>query len=175
MHELVKGSDKNLSQQVQEACISSGFFYVRNHNVEGIEEAFRQAREFFDQPMEKKMLVDLHLGTSFKGYAPLMGEQVDPASRGDVHESWDMGSDSQAFSKEEAISGNLWPPADDLPAFRPALERVYQSIMDLGKRLFPIFAMALDLLVVLLSRLASLVLSEQFSTDNCIQSRELLR
>lgn len=123
-----------------------GFFYIKNHGIaeEVLETAFAQAREFFDQPLDKKMLVDLHKGDSFKGYAPLMGEQVDPASRGDVHESFDLGSDSQALS-EGKKTGNLWPPAEDLPAFRPALENAWDSIMALGKRLFPLIALSLDL------------------------------
>lgn len=73
-----------------------------------------------------------------------MGEQVDPASRGDVHEAFDMGSDTQTMA-EGKKSGNLWPPAEDLPDFRPALEGAWDAIMGLGKRLFPIFALALDL------------------------------
>ncbi|KAM0788976.1 hypothetical protein ACM66B_003048 [Microbotryomycetes sp. NB124-2] len=138
---------KEVAAEVQAACIESGFFYIKNHGIEQavLDEAFNQARQFFDQPLDKKMLVDLHKGTSFKGYAPLMGEKVDPASRGDVHESWDMGADDQKFSEDKENSGNMWPPADDLPGFRPALQRTWDEIMALGKRLFPIFALALDL------------------------------
>lgn len=73
-----------------------------------------------------------------------MSEQVDPASRGDVHESYDFGSDTQLMS-EGKKTGNLWPPADDLPEFKPALEGAWDAIMGLGKRLFPLFALALDL------------------------------
>ncbi|GAA6046395.1 hypothetical protein JCM3770_004898 [Rhodotorula araucariae] len=137
---------KALAAEIQEAAISSGFFYIRDHGVpqETIDEAFAQAAAFFAQSAEKKMLVDLHKGTSFKGYAPLKGENVDPANRGDVHEAWDMGDDSQQM-KEGAGSGNLWPPAEDLPDFRPTLQKTWDEIMALGKRLFPLFALALDL------------------------------
>ncbi|SCV70932.1 BQ2448_3694 [Microbotryum intermedium] len=135
-----------------EAAIESGFFYISNHGIPQsiLDEAFAQGKQFFAQPMEKKMKVDLHKGTSFKGYAPLMGEAVDPASRGDVHESFDMGSDSQTFhegskKKEGVISGNLWPSEEDLPGFRPALEATWDRIMALGKQLFPLFALALNL------------------------------
>ncbi|SCZ98588.1 BZ3500_MvSof-1268-A1-R1_Chr7-1g09210 [Microbotryum saponariae] len=137
-----------------EAAIESGFFYISNHGIPQsiLDEAFAQGKQFFAQPTEKKMEVDLHKGTSFKGYAPLMGEAVDPASRGDVHESFDMGSDSQTFhqgteKKEGVISGNLWPSEKDLPGFKPALEATWDQIMALGKKLFPLFALALNLSV----------------------------
>lgn len=52
----------------------------------------------------------------------LCGEQVDPDSRGDMHEAFDIGSDDQSFSADKATTGNQWPSADELPGFRPALE-----------------------------------------------------
>ncbi|GAA6004948.1 hypothetical protein JCM10207_008460 [Rhodosporidiobolus poonsookiae] len=136
---------KALALEVQQACIDSGFFYIADTGVsqETIDAAFEQGRQFFAQPSEKKMLVDLHKGNSFKGYAPLKGELVDPASRGDVHEAWDMGDDSQTL--KEGQTGNLWPPAEDLPEFRPVVQKAWDEIMALGKRLFPLFALALDL------------------------------
>lgn len=55
-----------------------------------------------------------------------MGEQVDPASRGDVHEAWDMGADDQKMvDGQSSAGGNLWPPAEDLPGFRPALQSAW--------------------------------------------------
>ncbi|GAA5822103.1 hypothetical protein JCM11251_004858 [Rhodosporidiobolus azoricus] len=136
---------KALASEIATACIDSGFFYIADHGVpqEVVDSAFGQAKEFFAQPAEKKMEVDLHKGNSFKGYAPLKGELVDPASRGDVHEAWDMGDDSQVL--KEGQTGNLWPSEKDLPEFRPTIQKCWDEIMALGKRLFPLFAIALDL------------------------------
>ncbi|GAA5971821.1 hypothetical protein JCM11641_001527 [Rhodosporidiobolus odoratus] len=136
---------KALAGEIAQACVDSGFFYIADHGVsqEAIDAAFGEAKTFFAQPSEKKMLVDLHKGNSFKGYAPLKGELVDPASRGDVHEAWDMGDDSQVLKHGQ--TGNLWPPAEDLPDFKPMVQRAWDEIMALGKRLFPLFALALDL------------------------------
>lgn len=108
-------------------------------------DVFEQAKLYFVQPLDKKMERDIHLGGSFKGYTALCGEQVDPDSRGDMHEAFDIGSDDQSFSTDKATTGNQWPSADDLPGFRPALEGAWNEIMALGKRLFPLFALALDL------------------------------
>ncbi|KAI5477351.1 hypothetical protein MNV49_006493 [Pseudohyphozyma bogoriensis] len=137
---------KALAAQIQEAAISCGFFYIKNHGVsqQTLDNVFAQSKKFFAQPVEKKMLVDMSKSTSFKGYLPLGGEQVDPDSRGDLHESFDIGTDSQ-FSKESANSGNQYPPEEDLPGFREAIESGWNEIMALGQRLFPMFALALGL------------------------------
>lgn len=50
--------------------------------------------------------------------AAIGGEQVDPDSRGDLHESFDIGPDSQAFSGEAAEAVNQYPPQEDLPEFK---------------------------------------------------------
>ncbi|KAM0745964.1 Clavaminate synthase-like protein [Meredithblackwellia eburnea MCA 4105] len=138
---------KALAGQVQKACIESGFFYIKNHGVADsvLKEAFAQSKVFFAQPLEKKMLVDMNKSSSFKGYLGIGGEQVDPDSRGDLHEAFDIGSDSQSFSAEKKTSGNQYPPEEDLPGFKKAIEDTWDSIMALGQRLFPIFALALDL------------------------------
>ena len=41
--------------------------------------------------------------------------------------------------------GNLGPPPEDRPEFRPSVERCFAEVMRLGKRLLPLFALALDL------------------------------
>ncbi|POY74126.1 hypothetical protein BMF94_2938 [Rhodotorula taiwanensis] len=129
------------------SAIASGFFYISNHGVpqDVLDNAFGQAKQFFSQPMEKKLEIDQSKGNSFKGYVPLKGENVDPESRGDMHEAVDFGPEQGAAMSAEQTSGNMWPSAEDLPDFRPAIERAINEILALGQRLFPLFALALDL------------------------------
>lgn len=110
--------------QIQDAAVNTGFMYISDHGAdqEVIDAAFDQAKQFFAQPTDKKMLV--RDAESFRGFAPLKGENVDPASRGDIHEAWDMGDDSQVM-KEGSNHGNMWPPADDLPDFKPTLQKTW--------------------------------------------------
>jgi len=135
---------KALAAEIQDAATKIGFMYISDHGVsqDVIEAAFDQAKEFFALPDDKKMRA--RDAESFRGYAPLKGENVDPANRGDVHEAWDMGDDSQVM-KEGAEHGNMWPSAEDLPNFKPTLQKTWDEIMALGKRLFPLFALALGL------------------------------
>lgn len=45
-----------------QACINVGFFYLTNHGIapEIMTTVFEQARVFFDEPLENKMLVSVH-------------------------------------------------------------------------------------------------------------------
>lgn len=87
-----------------------------------LDNAFGQAKQFFSQPMEKKLEIDQSKGNSFKGYvrtysvpaargggprltrqtrAALKGENVDPESRGDMHEAVDFGPEQGAAMSAE--------------------------------------------------------------------------
>lgn len=78
-------------------------------------------------------------------HTALKGENVDPESRGDLHEGFDVGPENGAAMSSDQTSGNVWPSAEDLPQFRRTIERTLNEILALGQRLFPLFALALDL------------------------------
>lgn len=58
--------------------------------------------------------------------AALKGEQVDPASSGDMHEAINFGTE-QSFSGAATPvgTGNQWPSKETLPEFRPAVEAAW--------------------------------------------------
>jgi len=94
--------------------------------------------------------LDIHKSTNFKGYTALLGENTDPTGRGDLHEGFDIGwedasgSTNQNPSRDDGeMSGtNVWP---DLPGFKEPILSYYHSVVELGLKLFPLFALALDL------------------------------
>jgi len=105
--------------------------------------------------MDNKSLkkeLDIHKTSNFKGYTALLGENTDPENKGDLHEGFDLGwepeevspSSASALRDDGAMTGqNVWP--DELPGFRSAVMRYYHAVVRLGKILFPLFALALDL------------------------------
>lgn len=68
--------------------------------------------------------LDIHKSTNFKGYTPLLGENTDPTNRGDLHEGFDLGwetdqtiSSSPPVRDDGVMSGqNVWP--NGMPEFR---------------------------------------------------------
>ena len=76
-----------------------------------------------------------------------MGEQVDPASRGDLHENFDFGVRGHGTLEDEDAELNQWPDEAELPGFHSQSLKYWNQVRALAKSLFPIFAMALGLWV----------------------------
>ncbi|KAJ2922434.1 hypothetical protein H1R20_g14659, partial [Candolleomyces eurysporus] len=108
---------------------------------------------FFSLPDATKTELDIHKSANFKGYTALLGENTDVTGNGDLHEGFDMGYEPKKPSdtasqtpnaSNSVMSGeNVWP--EGLPGFRDAVLEYYHSALDLGRTLFPLFALALDL------------------------------
>ena len=100
-------------------------YLVTNHGVPQsvIESALGAGKRFFSLPQDTKDALDIHKSANFKGYTALMGENTDPANRGDLHEGFDIGwEDFSGASRNDdgAMTGdNVWPP--NLPGFREAV------------------------------------------------------
>ncbi|KAJ3886310.1 hypothetical protein GG344DRAFT_90954 [Lentinula edodes] len=142
---IINGADisvrRALATEIRNACINVGFFYVANHGVPQmlIEDFVSQSKEFFALPLESKLKESLHLlgnndpngGGDFQEGFEFTGEPLNLLDHGVVSENG------------HSIGLNTWPP--ELPKFREAALRYYEAVANIGKVLFPIFALALDL------------------------------
>ncbi|THV04988.1 Clavaminate synthase-like protein [Dendrothele bispora CBS 962.96] len=141
---------KNLAEEIKNACMNVGFFYVKNHGVEEsvIQKAFGKSQDFFALPLEAKMKIENKTTPNFKGYSPLLSGNNDPNNNGDLQEGFEFGWESLPEDDENnhdgAMAGaNVWP--EELPEFREAALKYYHAVVNLGKSLFPMFALALGL------------------------------
>jgi isopenicillin N synthase-like dioxygenase len=78
-------------------------------------------------------------------------------NRGDLHECFDIGYDASADScpvppstlKDLYASGQIipsvWPPSDVLPGFSDTVRAYHRQVLDLSRKLFQIFALALGM------------------------------
>ena len=136
---------------LQRACRDIGFFYVCNHGVPEaiIAETYRQASKFFALPEDIKSRV--HCSCSpviVRGYVPYGGTHADAAAQPAFHEAFEVGldlpkTDPDVIAGIESHGPNLWP--DDLQGFQQAVYAYYEAMRLLGRRLFRLFALALDL------------------------------
>ncbi|KAJ3575865.1 hypothetical protein NP233_g806 [Leucocoprinus birnbaumii] len=153
---------RELANLIRDACINVGFFYLKNHGIpeELIENAVEAGKTFFALSEVEKMKLDIHKSPNFKGYTPLLGENTNVEGLGDLHEGFDLGWEPEMRSSREKNSQsttvplrddgvmageNVWPDSGSLPEFREAVLAYYHSALRLGKLLFPLFALALDL------------------------------
>ncbi|KZT69604.1 Clavaminate synthase-like protein [Daedalea quercina L-15889] len=143
---------KGLADAIRDACMNVGFFYVANHGIPEttITGVLAATKEYFSLPLEQKMELENKNTPNFKGYNPVKSSRNDPLSDGDMHEGFEFGWEEleangyQGAEKDGAMAGaNVWPrePA----GFRDAALAYYHAAVGLGKRLFPLFAAALDL------------------------------
>ncbi|XP_075476352.1 azadirone synthase LFS-like isoform X3 [Primulina tabacum] len=96
---------------------------------------------FFSLCLEEKMKL---ARKNHRGYTPLYVEKLDSSasSRGDSKESFYIGP-----LEDTPSHGNLnqWPSDEVLPGWRSIMEDYYEQVMNAGKRLLKLFAMALNL------------------------------
>ena len=139
-----------VGEEVRRACTEVGFFYATGHGVpeEVVAETFAAAHRFFDLPEGTKRAVSVEHSDAMRGYTPLLGENTDPANKGDLHEGFDLALDLEP-DDPDVLSGvfgyapNQWP--EGLPGFREALVRYHTEIRGFGERIFAAFALALEL------------------------------
>ncbi|KAK6515971.1 hypothetical protein TWF281_004561 [Arthrobotrys megalospora] len=137
---------KKCAETLFDACTRVGFFYIKNHNVPEsvIKNCFGAAKDFFDLELEEKMKIYIKDSENYKGYTPLLGENTDPAGRGDLHEGFDVGYDYSEDGKGSKMEGvNRWP--ENLPSIKEPVTEYFNQMILLGKKLFQLFALSLDL------------------------------
>ncbi|KAI6140639.1 hypothetical protein BKA82DRAFT_4172544 [Pisolithus tinctorius] len=142
-----------LALRVRDACMNVGFFYISNHGIpqETIDNVFSAVKAYFSLPLETKMKLHHKEVGNFKGYEPLLDSNADPANRGDLHEGFEMGweelvpkENDKKRANDGAMAGaNVWP--SEPAGFREACLNYYHAAVGVGKVLFHLFALALDL------------------------------
>ncbi|KAH9882582.1 hypothetical protein J1614_000818 [Plenodomus biglobosus] len=147
---------QHVADQMREACITSGFFYITGH---GIPESTRagilhQAKRFaHDLPIEKKQKLHVKnnkfgLGWEPSEYTSIAGdkeskdvfnfayeEALDPSGGDGLYRNLD-GSKSKA---------NMWPSEHDLPGFYDSVKEYYGAMLNLSRHIFRLFALSLSL------------------------------
>ena len=150
-HEPGPALDEVVVAALKRACEDTGFFYVCNHGIPEaiVEETYRQASKFFALPEDIKSRV--HCSRSpviVRGYVPYGGSHADAAAQPNFLEAFEIGlelpnTDPDVIAGIESHGPNLWP--DDMPGFQQAVYAYYEAMRLLGRRLFRLFALALDL------------------------------
>ncbi|KAF4617255.1 hypothetical protein D9613_005848 [Agrocybe pediades] len=145
---------RKLADTVRDACMRVGFFYVKNHGIpeSTTEGALEMAKKFFDLPIEKKMEARSDLQLRDLNKSSLISGNNNPYGAGDLQEGFEFGwedpnlADNKAAKADGVMAGaNVWPAKEDVPGFREQVLQYYYAAVSLGKSLFPIFALALDL------------------------------
>ncbi|EIW81555.1 2OG-Fe(II) oxygenase [Coniophora puteana RWD-64-598 SS2] len=153
-----------LAREVRTACIEVGFFYVKNHGIPGqiVSNVTSSIARYFALPSETKMKLHHKTTPNFKGYSPLLDANIDPTNNGDNHEGYELGwealtppngnsLDEKRLNDGEMSGANVWPSEADwgtpeeAKRFREDMLAYYHEAVRVGRHLFPLFALALEL------------------------------
>lgn len=148
---LVGGQGERLrvAQQIDAACRTHGFFYIRNHGVPAaLEQMLREAADaFFSLPTEAKERVAMRKGgRAWRGWFPLHGELT--SGKPDEKEGYYFGTelgprDPRVLARTPLHGANLFPEA---PAeLAPAVLAWIDALTALGHRVMEGIALGLGL------------------------------
>lgn len=156
MESVLKIIDLSLSESeillsLEEACISKGFFYLKNHGIpqELISSAFEQSKLFFNLPACEKEKIDVKNSKIFRGYTDFNNETLDPKNQKapDTKEGYYAGehiSESNPdFGKDTFQGPNQYPNSDLLPNFRKTIDLYYETLIKLGQKIARFLAIIL--------------------------------
>jgi isopenicillin N synthase-like dioxygenase len=134
------------AHQLGAAARSAGVLYVTGHGLPPtlFDELLAQTKQFFGQPVERKMQVYIGKSRNHRGYVP-EGEEVFAGGTKDAKEAYDLArdlpSDDPDFLAGVPLLGpNQWP---EDPAFKSAISRYYDAAFAVGHALIRGFAQAL--------------------------------
>jgi isopenicillin N synthase-like dioxygenase len=134
-----------LAGQLRKACESVGFFSIVGHQVAKarIDSMFSFARKFHAMPLLEKQSIAMDRAewpVGGIGYLPVKHRKLPARDKGNLNEAFIIKCDHKL-----GMNDNQWPNAEVLPGFRDAVEGYAAALEQLGKRLLPIFAAALDM------------------------------
>lgn len=137
-----------LAGTLRHACVTTGFFYVKNHGIPApvFDGVFDATRRYFDLP-EAQRLAHRMDERFRRGFMP-QGINQHPGFAPDIKESYEIGIDlpldHPAVAEGLPLHGpNCWPA--ECPWLRDAAESYFNETMALGKRLLRVCAVSLDM------------------------------
>ena len=117
-------------EKLKLAVTCYGFFIIKNHplNVENIINVFSLYKQFFNQSIEEKNIVNMSNTSSNRGWGGLKAEQVNKNYNPDYKEVFDCGpciNFKHKFEELPYYSKNIWP--EQIPLFEQTMMSFYKS------------------------------------------------
>lgn len=134
------------SQIVHQACVQTGFFYLKNHGISEqlLNQVFSETQRLFALPESIKLK---YLPNKFnRGYGPFQEEKLDSAQTGgDLKEGFYIGKESRELEGGSPIAGpNVWPVELGLE-WRSIMMKYFEEMKKVGFQVVQLLALSLDL------------------------------
>ena len=147
-----KGAAERLAVELRYAQENIGFYFVTNHGVpmDLISRGYDQLKKVFALPLEEKL--KLKATNTRPGYVPpksvvYVTSPINENTKPDLNEVLRYVNE-RAPDHPGRIAGrrfhgpNPWP--ENLPGFKETIKECHEALASLGRRMLPIYALALD-------------------------------
>ena len=134
-----------LAEQLRFACEEVGFFSITGHQVSGtqMEKTFAMVRRFHALPIDikREILMDRpDWPVGGMGYLPVKNRKLPARDKGNLNEAFIVKCDHVL-----SMDDNQWPDPTAIEGFREAVEDYANALENLGRKLMPVFATALEM------------------------------
>ena len=148
------GNDSQAKQKMAEklraACVNVGFFYIKNHGIPDSHmlDVRKQTERFFHLPEQVKYKYDINKIKRHRGFVPVGALTAGPDEEPDQQEGYEIAielpdDDPDYLQGSKLFGPNVWPT--ELPDFKVEVYTYFESVFQLGCKLFSAFALALNL------------------------------
>ena len=137
------------AREIRDACTTIGFFYIINHGIpqRQIDRTIKHSKDFFGLPASVKLRYDINRIKRHRGFVPIGALSADPDLI-DHQEGYEVGlelpeSDPDYQAGSCLFGPNVWPR--EIENFQTDVYAYFEAVFALGKRLFELFAVSLEL------------------------------
>ncbi len=130
---------RGVATRIGAACREVGFFAIEGHGVPAplVAETFAASARFFALPIDAKHALAIGTLGGNRGYVGLGVEALDETTAADHKEALNL-----VWSDRRARPADIWPA---LPGFEDVVQRYFDAVLAVGRRLHAAFALDLGL------------------------------
>lgn len=134
-----------ISGKLRSACEQTGFFSIVGHGIEidVMTKIFSMVKLFHRLPLniKQEILMDrVDWPVKGAGYLPVKNKKLPSRDKGNLNEAFIIKTDDDV-----SLDDNQWLTSELLPGFRETVTAYAMQMENLGKKLLPIFATALEM------------------------------
>jgi isopenicillin N synthase-like dioxygenase len=143
-----------VTEEIRLACSRVGFFYIKNHGIaqQLIDNAYARSKDFFALPEQEKQNHHISKSANHRGFVPMYEESfydtiASATANKDHKECYQIGIDLPADHPDfvpgiPMLGPNLWPAQN---GFKQDMGKFFDALLELSRRLYQAFALALFL------------------------------
>ncbi|KAK4503953.1 hypothetical protein PRZ48_004868 [Zasmidium cellare] len=151
------GDRNKVAEQIRQACVTSGFFYITNHGIDkqACQGVLHQAKRLFkDLSRDQKEAISLKKSPYGYGWEDAISTSLHDDVELKEGFNWSYEDDLDPSGGDggyvqldgsTATDVNQWPGEKDLPGFYEGVKNYYGSALQLARHLCRLFALSLNL------------------------------